>query len=233
MQGDEARSCSSLLATRNSRLTTSLQLYRICRRYLLHELFDPATPRAPPRLAGFVRLGAEPTGRSHAGRSRDSQGGFSMKQCIALAGLLCLLASGCAHTAGCGDRCGVAANRRAPLITRSAARPIGKLFGKDTGNCELAGCDVDCGERCGGCDGCANGGPCSRLAERIAGGGCGPGGCGIAGCGADGLCPHGGGYPEYPAFNQGPPTGQVAYPYYTTRGPRDFLLNNPPTIGPN
>lgn len=24
---------------------------------------------------------------------------------------------------------------------------------------------------------------------------------------------------------------QVAYPYYTTRGPRDFLLNNPPTIG--
>ncbi len=24
---------------------------------------------------------------------------------------------------------------------------------------------------------------------------------------------------------------QVAYPYYTTRGPRDFLVNNPPTIG--
>ncbi len=24
---------------------------------------------------------------------------------------------------------------------------------------------------------------------------------------------------------------QVGYPYYTTRGPRDFLLNNPPTIG--
>ncbi len=23
----------------------------------------------------------------------------------------------------------------------------------------------------------------------------------------------------------------VAYPYYTTRGPRDFLINNPPTIG--
>lgn len=29
----------------------------------------------------------------------------------------------------------------------------------------------------------------------------------------------------------GPATAQVAYPYYTTRGPRDFLLNNPPTIG--
>ena len=29
----------------------------------------------------------------------------------------------------------------------------------------------------------------------------------------------------------GPATAQVAYPYYTARGPRDFFLNNPPTIG--
>lgn len=29
----------------------------------------------------------------------------------------------------------------------------------------------------------------------------------------------------------GPPTAAVAYPYYTTRGPRDFLNPNPPTIG--
>ncbi len=29
----------------------------------------------------------------------------------------------------------------------------------------------------------------------------------------------------------GPAAAQVAYPYYTTRGPRDFLLNNPPDIG--
>lgn len=30
----------------------------------------------------------------------------------------------------------------------------------------------------------------------------------------------------------GAPQGaQVAYPYYTTRGPRDFLLNNPPPLG--
>jgi hypothetical protein len=38
------------------------------------------------------------------------------------------------------------------------------------------------------------------------------------------------GYPE--AVQQGPPVGAVTYPYYTIRGPRDFLLNNPPTIGP-
>lgn len=30
----------------------------------------------------------------------------------------------------------------------------------------------------------------------------------------------------------GPPTAHVGYPYYTLRGPRDFLLNNPPSIGP-
>jgi hypothetical protein len=33
-------------------------------------------------------------------------------------------------------------------------------------------------------------------------------------------------------FNPGPPVAQTAYPYYTLRGPRDYLLNNPPSIGP-
>ncbi len=33
------------------------------------------------------------------------------------------------------------------------------------------------------------------------------------------------------AGTPGPAAAQVAYPYYTVRGPRDFLLNNPPTIG--
>jgi hypothetical protein len=33
-------------------------------------------------------------------------------------------------------------------------------------------------------------------------------------------------------FNPGPPVAQTAYPYYTLRGPRDFLLANPPSIGP-
>ena len=30
----------------------------------------------------------------------------------------------------------------------------------------------------------------------------------------------------------GPPSAQVTYPYYTTRGPRDFLNPNPWSIGP-
>jgi hypothetical protein len=29
----------------------------------------------------------------------------------------------------------------------------------------------------------------------------------------------------------GPPAPSYVYPYYTTRGPRDFLVDNPPTIG--
>ncbi len=33
-------------------------------------------------------------------------------------------------------------------------------------------------------------------------------------------------------FQPGPPSAQTAYPYYTTRGPRDYFLDNPPSIGP-
>jgi hypothetical protein len=29
-----------------------------------------------------------------------------------------------------------------------------------------------------------------------------------------------------------PSAAAVAYPYYTVRGPRDFLVDNPPSIGP-
>jgi hypothetical protein len=65
---------------------------------------------------------------------------------------------------------------------------------------------------------------------------CGGVGCGLCrglvGCVASGFCPHATGYPEPYSFNPGPPVGQVAYPYYTVRGPRDFLMNNPPSIGP-
>ena len=51
------------------------------------------------------------------------------------------------------------------------------------------------------------------------------------------YAPHGAaGYKKGPHHREyigpeGPPTAQVAYPYYTIRGPRDFLLDNPPSIG--
>ena len=37
---------------------------------------------------------------------------------------------------------------------------------------------------------------------------------------------------EEPGADPGPPTGTITYPYYTNRGPRDFLAKNPPSIGP-
>lgn len=47
------------------------------------------------------------------------------------------------------------------------------------------------------------------------------------------LHPYAGAPTSTPPFagNSGPSSAQVAYPYYTTRGPRDFFMNNPPTIG--
>jgi hypothetical protein len=43
-------------------------------------------------------------------------------------------------------------------------------------------------------------------------------GCGLC-CGAREAC-------------DGPPTGAITYPYYTNRGPRDFLAQDPRGIGP-
>lgn len=55
------------------------------------------------------------------------------------------------------------------------------------------------------------------------------GGCVHCAHGKAGTMP--GGYAEVQG-PPGPPVGQVAYPYYTTRGPRDFLARNPGDIGP-
>jgi hypothetical protein len=50
------------------------------------------------------------------------------------------------------------------------------------------------------------------------------------------ACPGGGcgllGGRGQEAFTPGPPTGTVTYPYYTVRGPRDFLAEDPRGIGP-
>ena len=113
----------------------------------------------------------------------------------------------------------------------------------------LAGCvRLQCGGGCG--DG------------YCAGGGCADGGCYSAECRHGGPCcndPNGGNDPNtcndacpcgqkrcclcfrlfghHAAAKPQPavataPIGQVAYPYYTVRGPRDFLCKNPQTIGP-
>ncbi len=72
------------------------------------------------------------------------------------------------------------------------------------------------------------------------GGGCAGGGCAGGGC-ASGACglPHAtcdGGFcnrPYPPGMTPGGmPNAMAQYPYYTIRGPRDFLMKNPPSIGP-
>ena len=101
------------------------------------------------------------------------------------------------------------------------------VVASSTGCClidRLFHCNSACGGCGGGCsshgcyDECYEGGPCS--------GGYGGGG-GCLGCG------HGGGGGSYADYGPpGPPTAQVTYPYYTTRGPRDYLAKNPRDIGP-
>lgn len=124
----------------------------------------------------------------------------------------------------------------------------------------LSGCG-SCGGNCGpgynpyeggGCQSCGGGGGC----ESCGGEGCDQ--CGGGNCNSwDWAGGHSDGcYKTYGAhspwgcraccaqskygpsadeqmYNEpGPPTGQVTYPYYTTRGPRDFLARNPASIGP-
>ncbi|MEO1496445.1 MAG: hypothetical protein AAFV43_04770 [Planctomycetota bacterium] len=100
---------------------------------------------------------------------------------------------------------------------------------------------VDCGEMVCFGDGCATG----ACQDGCYGGACGGGPCGSGqncmtgcidkllncpgACGKNGMCTSGDANYN---FNPGPPVGQVGYPYYTVRGPRDFLMANPPTIGP-
>ncbi len=84
--------------------------------------------------------------------------------------------------------------------------------------------------------GCSTLGKCGPCGD----GGCAAGGCGNGGC-ADDMDPchprlrplkrHEGRHSGVDAGAYGPPTAGIAYPYYSTRGPRDFFEPNPPSIG--
>lgn len=47
-----------------------------------------------------------------------------------------------------------------------------------------------------------------------------------------GMRPWGLGMHQGAMVDPGPPTGAITYPYYTVRGPRDFLQKYPTPIGP-
>ncbi len=147
----------------------------------------------------------------------------------------------CGSCNSCGDgQCGSCETPSSGILTKArcamTSRPrcatcgngiLGRLGG-------LAGvqCKGNCGGACGGCGVAGCGGRCGVP-------GCGVGTLGWQQGGIDysshlqpGLLGHNAGAQlNSRPFNAGPPSAQVAYPYYTVRGPRDFLMTNPPSIG--
>lgn len=108
--------------------------------------------------------------------------------------------------------------------------------------CGSLGCSAGCASGCAtstcgcgcGCDSCnIFSGGCGVQCCSTQRGGCGHPGCGMRGggfLGGGSLTPRG--WDGQRALVSGPATGSVTYPYYTVRGPRDFLtLDNRP-IGP-
>lgn len=157
---------------------------------------------------------------------------------------------GCAG-GGCGGGCGMLSSAGSRLRGRAHSM-LGHLGGGGSG-CGCGGGEVismGCGN--GGCGGgfggganmCGSGGLLGNLGcgtgitGGLIGGGCG-GGCG-AGIGNEMAAKFGqmceGGHcnrPYPPGMGAGGmPGAMTQYPYYTLRGPRDFLMANPPSIGP-
>ncbi len=150
----------------------------------------------------------------------SNSGGILMKQLLFVAAVVGLATTGCAQN-GMLSRSGGGGHI---IRSRQAPRPeIRQTAYRDSCCGVSSGCD---GPSCGA-GGCVTEGFASVVGEIC-------NSCRGVGCGlCRGLRPHAGGYPEVNNFNPSPPTGQVAYPYYTTKGPRDFLLANPHSIGPN
>ena len=102
---------------------------------------------------------------------------------------------------------------RLALVAGAAAFMMAAGTGCGTLTPYGVGCKENCGvpqcNTCNTCNTCNNGcGPCGR-----------------------GNVPPLSGNPYVNGGPSGPPTAQYAYPYYTTRAPRDFLCNEPSNIG--
>jgi hypothetical protein len=128
---------------------------------------------------------------------------------VLLAGL-----AGCSHGPGCHG-----------ALCRT-------LFGVcDQGTCQSAPetCTTCQPRTCPTCQpqACAPCQPCPKCQSQK----CGSGGLGKTCLGH--CCLLGTGHEEgAEVINAGPPVGQITYPYYTTRGPRDYFARSPSSIGP-
>jgi hypothetical protein len=151
---------------------------------------------------------------------------------------------GCCGDCGCEPACGCSSDQSGGCCLRQVFRDCPLC----QGSCCMFrrwGCN-GCYDQCSQCGNCYDCGPCEADYDYSACnqcngrgccvcGGCCPGQCceTYTGCPCQtqgpGCCASG---DHQYNFNPGPPTGQTAYPYYTVRGPRDFLLAKPPSIGP-
>lgn len=124
-------------------------------------------------------------------------------------------------------------------------------LGGGGGGCDAGGCaSGGCGSYGGGCTSGSCGGLAGMLGSCFGGGG-NPSDCvtpetlggdgygtrgGVAGPLAGMVGQHHRGPQSHmggmPGPADGPPVAQVTYPYYTTRGPRDYFAADPPSIGP-
>lgn len=163
--------------------------------------------------------------------------------CAAMAAALVVSGVGCSavHSRGCGN--GACQVSQAQLMQGRCAPNQGLLSGlcSSLGSCKK-NCGDSCGDTCCGdecCGDCCGGevGCCDSGCYQSGACGCNGYGCDACGGGClqnglhrvlDCTCARDNNY----NFTPGPPGGQVAYPYYTVRGPRDFLHSCPPTIGP-
>lgn len=80
-----------------------------------------------------------------------------------------------------------------------------------------------CGRAAACCPVCGSVAPCSHSWCAKPGSLCAP---------RAGLARYGLGHGHGTYIQPGPPTAAITYPYYTLRGPRDFLQSNPTPIGP-
>ncbi|QDV70318.1 hypothetical protein Poly24_40390 [Rosistilla carotiformis] len=134
-----------------------------------------------------------------------------MKQLLVVAGLLCLLSS----TGGCAK-----ALSRGGCSSNSCGQQCNSCNNCNTKQCNCG----QCGNGARGLSSCCRGGVST---------GCRPGNLSWQQGGTD--YGHNLTYSDVKhgqmQQNPGPPSASTAYPYYTTRGPRDFLNANPPSIG--
>lgn len=120
--------------------------------------------------------------------------------------------TGCPSCSTCGDgSCGSCANGACVQYVRGPMLANKRMYGRTAVNSAEGMCP------CPMCKGHGRG--CLHCGGR----GFGP--CGLYGHHHDLAY-------RKEAPPHGPQSAHVGYPYYTTRGPRDFLVDNPPSIGP-